>query len=111
MITIVADGSCSSWRRPRTGTQDHCPTRSSYGITDIFIDHHSIAGGDKWREKLRESTGACRVIICLVTANWLASDECFGEFVAANYIHGKRIIPLFLLPAELELEEIARKRL
>jgi TIR domain len=33
------------------------------GFTDIFIDHHSIAGGDKWREALRAASGACRVIL------------------------------------------------
>jgi formylglycine-generating enzyme required for sulfatase activity len=81
------------------------------GFTDLFVDHHSIAGGDKWREALRTSAASCRVVICLVTPNWLASDECFGEFVAANYIHGKRIIPLFLLPPESEVSEGAGKRL
>ena len=35
-------------------------------------------------------------MVCLVTENWLASDECFGEFRAAWYM-GKRIIPLFAL--------------
>jgi hypothetical protein len=53
------------------------------GFTDFFIDHNNIAGGDKWREALRASAGACRVIICLVSKHWLASQECFGEFVAA----------------------------
>jgi formylglycine-generating enzyme required for sulfatase activity len=66
------------------------------GFTDTFVDHHGIAGGDRWREELRASAGTCRVIICLVTENWLASHECFGEFVAACYL-GKRVIPLFLL--------------
>jgi hypothetical protein len=47
-----------------------------------------IAGGDKWREELRKSAAACRVVICLVTENWLASEQCFGEFVAGNYIMG-----------------------
>ena len=60
------------------------------GFTDIFVDHHSLAGGDKWREELRKSAGACRVVVCLVTENWLASDECFNEFRAAWYM-GKRI--------------------
>jgi formylglycine-generating enzyme required for sulfatase activity len=69
------------------------------GFTDTFVDHHGIAGGDKWREELRASAGACRVIICLVTENWLGSLECYGEFVAACYL-GKRIIPLFLLSSE-----------
>src|SRR5712692_1235751 len=52
------------------------------GFTDIFVDHQ-IAGGDKWRDELRASAAACRVVVCLVSASWLKSDECFGEFMAA----------------------------
>lgn len=66
------------------------------GFNDIFVDHSSIAGGDKWAEQLRASAGSCRVVICLVTEHWLASDECFAEFRAAWYM-GKRIIPLIAL--------------
>jgi hypothetical protein len=80
------------------------------GFTDTFVDHHGIAGGDKWREELRASAGACRVIICLVTENWLGSQDCFGQFVAAGYM-GKRIIPLFLLPSALPTEPERAKRL
>jgi formylglycine-generating enzyme required for sulfatase activity len=79
------------------------------GFTDIFIDHN-MAGGERWQEELRASAGACRVIICLVTKNWLASPDCFGEFVAASYM-GKRIIPLFLLAPGSELSEDAEKKL
>jgi hypothetical protein len=79
------------------------------GFTDIFVDHHSIAGGEKWREELRASAGACRVVLCLVTESWLASHECFNEFRAAWYM-GKRIIPLFLLPPMPSLGEEAKKR-
>src|SRR5205085_10252239 len=78
------------------------------GFSDIFVDHQNIAGGDKWREVLRASAGACRVIICLITENWLASEECFGEFVAACYM-GKRIIPLFLLQPNTLSEERKRR--
>ena len=53
------------------------------GFTDIFIDHDDIAGGEKWAQALRDASGSCRVIVCLVTKRWLASDECFGEFKAA----------------------------
>jgi hypothetical protein len=79
------------------------------GFTDLFIDHASLAGGAKWREELRASAGACRVVICLVTANWLASDECFNEFRAAWYM-GKRIIPLFALPTTANLDNQAEMR-
>ena len=80
------------------------------GFTDIFVDHHSLAGGTKWREELRSAAGACRVVVCLVTESWLASDECFNEFRAAWYM-GKRIIPLFLLPPMPSLDAEAAKRL
>jgi TIR domain len=80
------------------------------GFTDIFVDHESIAGGDKWRDALRAASGACRVILCLVTENWLASSECFGEFEAGWYL-SKRIIPLFLLPPSASLGSEAKSRL
>ena len=69
------------------------------GFTDLFVDYASIEAGEKWAGKLRDAAGACRVVVCLVTDNWLASDECFGEFKAAWYM-GKRIISLFALPPD-----------
>jgi hypothetical protein len=80
------------------------------GFTDLFIDHHSIAGGDAWGEALQAAAGTCRVVLCLVTENWLASYECFGEFQASFYM-GKRIIPLFLLPPGWSGHDDAEKRL
>jgi formylglycine-generating enzyme required for sulfatase activity len=79
------------------------------GFTDIFVDHHSIAGGEKWPEALRASAGACRVVVCLVSENWLTSYDCFNEFLAAWYM-GKRIIPLFLLLQPTNLDDEASKR-
>ena len=79
------------------------------GFTDIFVDHEGLAAGDKWRAELRASAGACRVVVCLVSRNWLNSDECFNEFRAAWYM-GKRIIPLFLLPPTHELDANEEKR-
>jgi hypothetical protein len=80
------------------------------GFTDIFVDQHSIQGGDKWRDELKKSAGAARVVICFVTPNWLASDQCMGEFRAAWYM-GKRLIPLFLLPPGASLDDKAKKSL
>jgi formylglycine-generating enzyme required for sulfatase activity len=80
------------------------------GFNDLFIDHQDIAGGAKWPEALQASAGSCRVVICLVTPNWLISSDCFNEFLAAWYM-GKRIIPLFLLPPSTKLNEEAKTRL
>jgi len=82
----------------------------THDFTDVFVDHSAIAGGEKWREALKVSAGACRVVVCLVTPNWLGSAQCFGEFMAAWYM-GKRILPLFLLPGDGEIDSDARLRL
>jgi WD40 repeat protein len=78
------------------------------GFDDLFIDHSDIRGGDKWTESLRRAKGACRIVLCLVTPQWLASDECFGEFTAAWY-QGKRIIPLLAVDGAA-LDEIQERR-
>lgn len=80
------------------------------GFTDVFIDHHSIAGGDAWGEALQVAAGTCRAVIFLITENWLSSYECFGEFQATFYM-GKRMIPLFLLVTAGSRSDEAEKRL
>lgn len=80
------------------------------GFTEVFVDHHSIAGGENWSDVLRASAGACRLVVCLISENWLRSNDCFNEFLAAWYM-GKRIMPLLLLPQPENLDEEANKRL
>jgi WD40 repeat protein len=83
------------------------------GFDDLFVDHESIRGGDKWGDALRAAKASCRAVICLVTEHWLVSDDCFGEFLAAWY-QGKRIIPLLAYSgsplAEAEQRRLARVR-
>ena len=80
------------------------------GFTDLFIDHSSISGGEAWADALRANAGSARVVLCLVTPNWLASGECPSEFKAAWYM-GKRIIPLFLLGDESALDQKQKSEL
>ena len=79
------------------------------GFSDVFIDQKSIAVGNKWDETLQRAAGSCRVVLLLVSPNWIASAECYGEFKAAWYM-GKRIVPLFfkLDRQELGAEETKR---
>ena len=79
------------------------------GFNDVFIDQKSIAAGAKWDETLQRAAGACRVVLLLVSPNWLASAECYGEFKAAWYM-GKRIVPLFVKLAGQELGAEETKR-
>jgi TIR domain len=79
------------------------------GFDDLFLDHASIRSGDKWRDALRQAKGSCRIVLCLVTAEWLASDECYGEFTAGWYA-GRRIMPLLALAGGV-LDEKQKLRL
>jgi hypothetical protein len=54
------------------------------GFADLFVDHQHIIGGAKWREELRSAAAACRIVVCLVMLNWLASNECFNESLGAS---------------------------
>lgn len=75
------------------------------GFDDLFVDHTGLLSGDKWTEELRRRKASCRVVICLVTSNWLSSHECFAEFLAGWYA-GKRMIPLLVLKdAALDAEQ------
>ncbi|MEQ8896786.1 MAG: toll/interleukin-1 receptor domain-containing protein [Roseovarius sp.] len=66
------------------------------GFRDTFVDHLDILGGDNWTDRLRDQAAACRVVICVLTGNWLNSSDCFNEFQAAWYM-GKSILPLFFV--------------
>ena len=79
------------------------------GFDDLFMDHANIRSGDKWREALRHAKGSCRIVLCLVTPEWLASDECYGEFKAGWYA-GRRIMPLLALAGNV-LDEKQKVRL
>jgi len=80
------------------------------GFDDFFIDHDDIRSGDKWTDELRRAKGSCRVILCIVTLDWLASDECYGEFSAGWYA-GKRLIPLVAIDgAKLNQNQETRLR-
>ena len=79
------------------------------GFDDIFVDHDSIRSGDKWSEALRRAGGSCRVILSLVTPDWLASSECFGEFTAGWYA-GRRMIPLICIDGVV-LDDTQKSRL
>ncbi len=66
------------------------------GFRDTFVDHMDILGGENWTDRLRDQAASCRVVICLISADWLRSSDCYNEFQAAWYM-GKSILPLFLL--------------
>lgn len=79
------------------------------GVRDTFVDHVDILGGESFADQIRASAAGARVVLCVITPNWLASSDCFNEYQAAWYM-GKNILPLLLLdPAKPDPGEPARR--
>jgi hypothetical protein len=62
----------------------------------VFLDFDpeaGIKGGANWEQTLYERLRICRVVIPLLTPDWLSSKWCFAEVVQARS-NGKAIVPL-----------------
>jgi hypothetical protein len=51
----------------------------------LFYDKDNIRAGQVWQERLREELQSCRMVVALISRNWLASPWCFTEAVTAAY--------------------------
>ncbi|HKR48300.1 MAG TPA: TIR domain-containing protein, partial [Pseudonocardiaceae bacterium] len=63
---------------------------------DVFLDddqHDGIKGGNPWEERLYEGLRWADAVVCLVTSDYVISQWCFGEIVAAKTL-GSRLVPL-----------------
>jgi hypothetical protein len=66
----------------------------------VFLDKHShdgILAGQGWQDRLRRELQSCRVVLAIVTKDWLASRWCFTEAVTANF-RGKDFFGVLLGP-------------
>jgi hypothetical protein len=62
----------------------------------VFLDFDpeaGIRGGANWEQTIYDRLRICRVVIPLLTLNWLSSKWCFAEVVHARS-SGKTILPL-----------------
>ena len=57
----------------------------------MFYDKDNIRAGQRWQERLREELQSCRVVLALLSRNWLASSWCFTEAVTATF-RGKDVV-------------------
>jgi WD40 repeat protein len=69
----------------------------------LFYDKDNIRGGQRWQERLREELTSCRVVLALLSRNWLCSPWCFTEAVTATF-RGKDFIGI-------EIEDLTGKDL
>src|ERR1700761_662923 len=57
---------------------------------EIFLDLHIAAGiqaGIRWKDALARAHERCEAVICLVSPQWDASDECRTEYRVAETLH------------------------
>jgi hypothetical protein len=57
----------------------------------LFYDKDNIRAGQRWQERLREELTSCRVVLALLSRNWLGSRWCFTEVVTAAF-RGKDVV-------------------
>jgi hypothetical protein len=57
----------------------------------LFYDKDNIRAGQYWQERLREELTSCRVVLALLSRNWLGSPWCFTEAVTAAF-RGKDVV-------------------
>ena len=57
----------------------------------LFYDKDNIRAGQRWQERLREELTSCRVVLALLSRNWLGSPWCFTEVVTATF-SGKDVV-------------------
>ena len=67
----------------------------------VFLDKNprdGIRAGQGWQDRLRSELQSCRLVLAIITKDWLASRWCFTEAVTANF-RGKDFVGV--LPAAL----------
>ena len=67
----------------------------------VFLDKHArdgILAGQEWQGRLRAELQSCRLVLAILSENWLASRWCFTEAVVAAF-RGKDFVPV--MPASL----------
>jgi hypothetical protein len=57
----------------------------------LFYDKDNIRAGQHWQERLREELTSCRVVLVLLSCDWLGSPWCFTEAVTAAF-RGKDVV-------------------
>jgi hypothetical protein len=57
----------------------------------LFYDKDNIRAGQRWQERLRDELTSCRVVLALLSRNWLSSPWCFIEAVTATF-RGKDVV-------------------
>ena len=71
----------------------------------LFYDKDNIRAGQRLQERLREELTSCRVVLALLSRNWLGSPWCFTEAVTASF-RGKDVVGIET--EDLSADDLAR---
>ena len=83
----------------------------SYGY-EILLDRQDLFPGEQWEPRLRKFIADADTTVCVVSSDWVASDQCVRELRIALE-HGRRVIPVVVDPVVPQQmpPEIARLQL
>jgi hypothetical protein len=83
----------------------------SYGY-EILLDRQDLFPGEQWEPRLRRFIADADTTLCVVSSDWVASEQCVRELRIA-LDHGRRVIPVVVDPIAPQQmpPEIARLQL
>ncbi len=58
------------------------------GSWSVFLEHDNhdgVLAGQCWQNRLRSELQSCRLVLAIITPNWIASRWCFTEAVIATF--------------------------
>jgi WD40 repeat protein len=90
------DGFISYCRTDAAAAEELVRQAATLGRT-LWLDTADLPPATVWRDELRRAIESAHAVICLLTADWLASSECQRELRIATEL-GKRVIPVKLTP-------------
>ena len=79
--------------------------RKSWSVFLSKDKKYGIIAGQNWQDRLRAELQGCRLVLAIITVDWLASHWCFAEAVTATF-RGKDFIGV--LPYDLSESDLKK---
>ena len=87
----------------RKALEKHLSLLQRSGLIESWHDRR-ISAGDEWEDEINEHVRSAQVILLLISADFLASDYCYGtELKIALERHARReaiVVPIILRPVD-----------
>ena len=91
--------------------EDHLKILQKLGLISIWTDR-KITGGEEWKGKIDDNIKSAKIILMLISSNFMASDYCYDiEMATALARHKKNettAIPVILRDCLWQIAEFAK---